>query len=415
MKLTTKDREILRSLADTIAGIARLPIHREKSLLWQRLNDKRPERPMVWINEIPWHEMNVNDELTLYCEHEWARGLEQQMKRTIYQWKHMPGDMIVSDYLACPLIIKNTGLGIKEDVEIRRTDENSGIVSREFHAQIKEPEDIALIQDPVVSLDVESTEDHFSTMEELFRDIIEVRKEGIPHIWFTPWDNLIRLWGVEQAMIDLVLRPDMVNAIVARFVEASMKMLDQYEELNLLSLGISNNRVGSGGYGYVSDLPGTEFDPSHPRPKNMWGCSNAQIFSDVSPEMHWEFAVRHDLPWLARWGVTYYGCCEPLDNKIEVLGHIPNLRKISVSPWVKMPRIVREVEDRYVYSRKPNPAIFAMETWNPDQAGKAIRDDLDVLEGCPVELIMKDISTVKYAPQRLWEWEKIAMEEATRR
>jgi hypothetical protein len=31
----------------------------------------------------------------------------------------------------------------------------------------------------------------------------------------------------------------------------------------------------------------------------MWGCSNAQIFSEVSPQMHWEFALEHDLRWLS--------------------------------------------------------------------------------------------------------------------
>jgi hypothetical protein len=29
---------------------------------------------------------------------------------------------------------------------------------------------------------------------------------------------------------------------------------------------------------------------------------------------------------------------------------------------------------------------------------------------CHVELIMKDISTLRYKPQRLWEWSRIAME-----
>ena len=47
------------------AQIAALPVHREKAELWRRLNDLESVRPMVWINEIPWHEMNVNDELTL--------------------------------------------------------------------------------------------------------------------------------------------------------------------------------------------------------------------------------------------------------------------------------------------------------------------------------------------------------------
>ncbi len=28
--------------------------------------------------------------------------------------------------------------------------------------------------------------------------------------------------------------------------------------------------------------------------------------------------------------------------------------------------------------------------------------------GCATELILKDISTVRYEPKRLWEWEKVA-------
>ena len=37
-------------------------------------------------------------------------------------------------------------------------------------------------------------------------------------------------------------------------------------------------------------------------------------------------------------------------------------------------------------------------------------DFLEAARGCHVELIMKDISTVRYQPQRLWEWAAIAME-----
>ena len=48
-----------------LAEIAALPVHQEKARLWQKLNDLESERPMVWINEIPWHEMNVDGELTL--------------------------------------------------------------------------------------------------------------------------------------------------------------------------------------------------------------------------------------------------------------------------------------------------------------------------------------------------------------
>jgi hypothetical protein len=216
-------------------------------------------------------------------------------------------------------------------------------------------------------------------------------------------------------MLMMYEEPELVHALVDRMVDAWMTEMDQFVAQNLLSLNTDNTIHGSGGYGYTSQLPGTDFNPEHVLPHNMWGCSNAQIFSEVSPEFHWEFAVEHDLRWMKRWGLNYYGCCEPLDGKADVLARIPNLRKVSVSPWCKTDRAIENLGSKYVLSRKPNPAILAEDVWHPERARKAIREFLDATEGkCHVELIMKDISTVRYEPQRLWEWSQIAMEEAER-
>ncbi len=410
ISLTPAEQDTLKRLAADLAVVAALPVHREKAALWRRLNDLEQTRPLVWINEIPWHEMNVNDELTLRCVHPWARELETRLRRTLYQWRHMPGDMVVSDSIECPLAIHSTDFGILEDVEVARTDAASDIVSRRFHVQIREEKDIEKIRMPVVTHDAETTDVAFGTMQDLFRGIMPVRKVGQSHIWFTPWDYLIRWWGLQEAMLDLVERPDMVNAAVARMVDAWMVELDQFVEQNLLALDCTNTRIGSGGYGYTWDLPGASFDPARVVPKNMWGCSNAQIFAEVSPEMHWEFALRHDLRWLQRWGLTYYGCCEPLDRKIPLLRRIPNLRKISMSPWNDAERIVREVGGDYVLSFKPSPAVFVEEAWNPGAARAALSSVLDKAQDCHVEVIMKDISTVRYRPQLLWDWARIAME-----
>src|ERR1017187_5498185 len=122
VRLTPRDREILRALASELAGIAALPVHTENARLWQKLNDLESERPMVWINEICWHEMNVDDELTLRTEDPWAQEQEREMRRTLYQWRHLPGDMIVSDYLTCPLAFHSPDFGIIEDVDIVTTD-----------------------------------------------------------------------------------------------------------------------------------------------------------------------------------------------------------------------------------------------------------------------------------------------------
>ena len=413
--LTQADKDTLRGLAAELAEIAALPVHREKAQLWTRLNDLDSIRPMVWINEICWNEMNVDDELTLRTLHPWAQEQERELRRTIYQWRHLPADMVVDDFLTCPLAIHSTSFGIVEDVDIVKTDDSSDVVSRHFNIQIREPEDIARIRMPLVTHDEAATEMRYRTMCDVYDGIMPVKKRGQTHIWFTPWDFLIRWWGVQEAMIDLVVRPDMVHAAVDRMVDAWMIELDQFEEQNLLSLDNNNTRVGSGGYGYASAVPGDDYEPGHVRSRNMWGCSNAQVFSEVSPEMHWEFAVEHDLRWLERWSLTYYGCCEPLDGKLNVLRRIPNLRKISASPWCDTRRVIDGIGGDYAISHKPNPAILAESRWDPEQARKSIRGFLDQTEAhSHVELIMKDISTVRYEPQRLWEWSQIAMEEAQR-
>lgn len=412
IRLGERDRDVLRRLADQWAQLAALPVQQDKARLWQRLNDLRSERPLVWINEIPWHEMNVDDELTLATQHPWARDLERDLRRTLYQWRHLPGDMVLSDFLACPLALHSTDFGILEEVDVVTTDPTSDIVSRRFHIQIRDFADLEKIRMPVVTHNEAATHYRYQAMCDLFGDLLPVRQQGQTHIWFTPWDYLCRWWGIQEAMLDLIERPELVHAAVERMVDAWMVELDQFVALNALALDCNNTRIGSGGYGYTHALPGADYDPACVRPHNMWGCSNAQVFSEVSPQMHWEFALQHDLRWLERWGLTYYGCCEPLHQKIDLLRKIPNLRKLSVSPRCDSQRVVREVGTDYVLSRKPNPAILAEDDWQPQRARQEIVEFLEIARGCHVELIMKDISTVRYQPQRLWEWAAIALEEA---
>ena len=413
IELSPRDRDVLRRLAAEVAQIAALPVHKEKARLWQKLNDLESERPMVWINEICWHEMDVDGELALVTEHPWARDQERDLRRTLYQWRHLPGDMIVNDFLACPLAVHSTDFGIIEDVDVVKTDEANDVVSRHYNIQIRDWADLEKIKMPIVTHNTLATELRYQAMCQVYDGILPVRKMGQTHIWFTPWDYLIRWWGIEEAMIDMIERPELVHAGVERMVDAWMAELDQFAAQNLLWLDCDNTRIGSGGYGYTSRLPGESFDERCVQPHNMWGCSNAQIFSEVSPRMHWEFALEHDLRWLSRWGLTYYGCCEPLDQKIEILRRVPNLRKISVSPWCNTERVVEKIGAQYVMSRKPSPAILAEDAWHPERARQELVAFMEATGGkCHVELIMKDISTVRYQPERLWQWAIIASEVA---
>jgi hypothetical protein len=82
-----------------------------------------------------------------------------------------------------------------------------------------------------------------------------------------------------------------------------------------------------------------------------------------------------------------------------------------MSPRVDVEKAAERIGGDFVFSRKLNPAIFVTDSWEPDAIERDLRETVEncALSGCPVEIIMNVVSTVRYRPQRLWEWADIAM------
>jgi len=134
------------------------------------------------------------------------------------------------------------------------------------------------------------------------------------------------------------------------------------------------------------------------------------MFSTVSPRMFQEYEVDICMPLFKRFGLVYYGCCDPLDLKMKQVRNIPNVRKVSMSTWANKERGAAEIAGDYVFSHKPNPAYLVH--FDEDLIRKDIAETVRICaeNGCPCEIILKDISTVLYKPQNLWRWAEIAME-----
>jgi len=425
MKIPEKDKTVLRKLAEKVASIAALPIQKQKADMWRRLNDLEPVKPMVWINEIPWHE--IESEVELKTSNEFLRTQERWLRRILYQWEHMRCDMVVEPKIFCPIVFHDTGFGIKTHMIHAEGDTGFSDMIRvtgssHFEPVIKEEKDIEKIQMPQVKVDWETTEYNYEMLCDIFEGILSVEKRGIGYgdvmegwnnnlfFWFAPWDDLVQWLGVKESFEYLITRPKFVHQVIERLVNAWLHRLDQYEKLGILTLNNGPYRVGSGGYGFTDELPQADFDGIYVRTIDLWGFSAAQIFVGVSAEMHEEFALQYERRWLERFGLTYYGCCEPLHKKIHILQSISNLRKISISPWADREEAATQIGNKYVISLKPNPAIFATENWNLDAARKQLYKDLEKTRGCVVEVIMKDISTCRGQPHRLWEWADMAMQ-----
>jgi hypothetical protein len=391
-----------------VAEIAALPVQDEKRTLWRKLNARKPLRPMVMIDQVCWNEFNGGGDLTLRCTDKECRGYEDFLRRTLYQWKNFPVDMVVEPFIRVGKAVLNTGFGITVHAEKAVTDPTSSIIGRKFENQIQTEADLEKIKMPRISHDSAETERRLAVAHELFDGILEVRPWGM-EIFPSLWDPISAWMSVEGALYALIDQPEMMHKLAQRMTDNYMGLFDQLEQQGLLCQpqGIIHC-TGA----YTDELPAPGYNPEKPRTKDIWMAGLAQMFSTVSPAMFQEFEIDYVSRICARFGLVYYGCCEPLDGKMKEVRMLPKVRKISMSPWTNEERGAAEIGRDYVFSRKPNPAIFAGTVFDPERVRKELLTTRKVCEknGCPLEIIMKDISTVCYKPERLFDWARIAMQ-----
>ena len=341
------------------------------------------------------------------CEDDLARGQERHLRRAIYDWEHMRDDSVWTATIHCPIAIRGGGYGIAADPT--RPDHVFG--ASHFNQVIGDGESAERIPMPEISVDWDDTSRRYEQLCDLYDGILTVEKIGVMTHWYAPIDTFITWRGIEQMMIDMVDRPEWLHSWFGRMCEYHMSELDQYEKLSILALNNKAGFVGSGGVGYTDELPQADFDGEHVRPIDQWGHATTQIFSEVSPAMHEEFALRYEKRFLERFGLACYGCCEPLDLKVDlVFKHVPNLRRLSMSPKANVARGAEALGDRAIFSYKPNPTIIGMESWDADLARDQLRDVFEKTRGCIVEVVMKDLHTCRGEPRRMCEWVGMAKE-----
>lgn len=116
--MTQAEKDQIRELASQYAEIASLPVNQERRARCQRINDLIPDRPPVWIDEIPWHEMDIDGQLRLTAQDPLAREMEWFFREKLYRWKYIQADMVLTPYYPLGKQYAFTGIGI--DIQERR-------------------------------------------------------------------------------------------------------------------------------------------------------------------------------------------------------------------------------------------------------------------------------------------------------
>jgi len=398
---TAKDMDILRPLAGRYSEIAHLDVQKERIDRYKRTVALERVRPVVLIDEVPWGEI-ADDTLVCRCEDHALRGIEGRMRRAIYQWEHFQVDLVVPPVFYMGKRAGSTGIGMRVEDKQIKGDTGAYISAHEYVDQLKTEEDLKKLKTPEITYDKEATEKSVELAQEVFDGLMPVEAVG-RHMSYNLWDTIAVFRGVEGLLMDLAMRPDFMHATVLRFTEIAESMFRQYAELDLLD---NRSMLVHCTVARTDELPAEDFD-GKVRPKDTWGRCAAQIFGSVSPEMHDEFDLAYNERLFGECGLVYYGCCEPMDTKVDILRkRFKNLRKISITPWADPETAARNMGADLVMAAKPNPAFVASPTFDPRPVEEEMEKYLGACErhGTPCEFVIKDISTIANRPENLTQW-----------
>lgn len=404
-EISDSDTLVLRDLAKQIAEAAARPEQKERAVLWEKHNRLETTRPLVFCDpENGWNEL-IPDSV-MRCRGELAAIWENRLRKDLYWANEMGDDKVTDNFFYVYYVYTDSGWGIP--TRLIRSEE---LGSYTWKPGLESYDMIDQLHYPEITVDYETTDKIKKIAEYVFDGILNVELRGQWWWSINPTNDLVYLRGIEQLMLDFIDYPDELHRVMAFLRDGYLHKLDFLQKNNLLSRNDGNIYVGSGGFGFTGELPSQGFN-GNVRLCDMWGFSESQETTYISPEMFGEFVFEYQLPIMAPFGLSCYGCCEPMDLRIEIVKKASNLRRVSVSPWAHREKMRDALGAAYIYSYKPTPADIARPRCDFERIRKELRETLAIAKDCRLEIIMKDNHTLGNNPDNAKTWCKIAKEEA---
>lgn len=399
LTITPSERDVLRRLGERVMTLSTRQIEAEKKMLWTRVNTLQPSRPLILCDpEFSWRE--IIPDSSLECTHSLARHWEHRLRKELFWGEKMGDDRVVESRFKVGWVYRRTFWG----------PDTSSVNPR---PSLTDLNDLSGLQFQTITVDRDATTEIVHLAREVFDRVLPVK---LREQWY--WSlgltrELIKMRGFEQFQRDIRDNPQGVHNLMAFLRDGTLDLITFLENAGLYSLNNEGDYIGSGGFGWTTQLPAKDYQGTA-RAKDLWSLFESQDTQDLAPELFDEFILQYQKPVIERFGLVCYGCCEPMSARWEHLKNIPNIRRVSVSRADERAAMAERLKDKYVYSCRPDPGVLSADTFNEDAARKDIRDILEKAKGCHLELIMKDHDTIQQDPSRAIAWCKLAKEEIAR-
>ncbi len=397
MEYKSFERDRLRKLAEEWMTIASSADMAEKRIAWRNVKSLKPGRPVLHIETSCIKGFIPNNEIL--CENEYLRNTERMMVQLIRHCREVGDDLILEPYLRLAWKIDDSGFGFELDKHNAKDS-----MSYTYSGQIDSPDDIVKLKPRVFSCNRQPTLELRDTLDRIFGDILPIRLGNVElltgdQIGFNPLvgplnvgitNEALQIIGQENLLLWPYDAPDELKELVDYVRKDRISYCKWLEQEGLLDYNADGYAMGPSSLGYCDELPAYGDSPA--KLSDCWGWAESQESISISPEMFAEFYLPALADAASLFGMVYYGCCEPVEDRIDlILKAIPKIRAISISAWCNYNKAVEVIGDGYVLSRKLNAAYLSGKEPQWNNIENDLVNTAKAFRGRPVEYIVNDV------------------------
>lgn len=327
----------------------------------------------------------------LQCLSADARRMERSLYHSFINQEFFGDDKPVTDYFPIYWQTYFKLFGYKIETETAVDSHGSSLGHRFRHVISDLHEDFGKLHDTEFGVDKTATESYRTMAEDTFGDILPVRM-CMGSLCAVPTQLIVHLMGMEQMYIAMADYPDEFEVLMSRAAADYIAFFKYLEHEGLLMPTVSCEPLGQGSFCLTDELPTSGAVTTN----DVWGFMDSQETVGISPDMFREFIFPCYEKIAQHFGLLSYGCCEPVHPIWDCVKTLPNLRKVSISPWCDEEFMgERLVGSKTIYHRKPSPNLLSVDKELDEEAVKAhIVKTLRAAKGNALEITQRDVYTV---------------------
>jgi hypothetical protein len=395
--------------------LASQPVMNERKKLWKAVHDLKSERPVILVETSPIEGYVSPSELR--CSDTFLRAVEKNMVDNVRHAEEVGDDIVFEPYYRIGWQLDISDFGVPVEMKPATTAQGEQSLGYSFNFPIKKPEDIKKLKKRTFAVDREKTMKSKEMLEDLMGDMLPVKvanydpfagelgnNEWTGMFFFGLTWQVYRFIGNDGLLYWLYDAPDTIHWLMEFMYDDRVELFEFLEREKLIEVNTDSQMAGPRSYGYVSDLPPPDYE-GEVTLKHLWGWAESQEATIISPKMYKEFVLPYLAQLSSRFGLVYYGCCEPVDDRLElIMEAIPNLRSVSVSGWADFEKVGEMLGKKYVYSRKPTPSYMSGAQPDWELMEEDMKKTYAATKDCNVEILVRDLYTIEGDRPRLRKW-----------